>query len=137
MKILRIPAENQVIKAAQAKEPESYKWFNEPHPVGIVYRAPMIGTDNIPLHHGPSGKLVTNKREQREEWKRSGTCAWEKLDKRPRGLTDPRIARARGERVSEEAKEWLSKSKIETPLDQATQRRVRQAQNEVLTKHKV
>lgn len=107
--------------------------------------APMVISD-IPPHVGPSGRLITSRSEQREEWKRTGTCAWEPLDNRPRGLSDSKIAAKAGKRVDEATVEWLSKKQKAiadgtylppSKIDTETKSRVRKAQAEVLAKHGV
>ena len=104
--------------------------------------APFVIGD-IPDHIGPSGKIVTSRSNQRDEYKRSDTLPWEPINDRPRGFVDPRVAKARGVKVSDKTLTWLHEKRAKgiapskPKLDYVAKKKRDTAIREVLAKHGV
>lgn len=101
--------------------------------------APYVIGD-CPDHIGPSGRIVTSRSNQRDEFKRSDTLPWEPINDRPRGFIDPAVVKQRNTRVCDNTLDWVHKAarkglpKAE-PLSREARRKVIAAQKDVLHKH--
>lgn len=87
-------------------------WSNE-----IATCAPMVVSDTPEYISPATGKLISGKKERREDLRKSGCVPWEPISNRPRGVASERMAKKYGLKVSEAA-QHRERTKRLAPADQ-------------------
>jgi hypothetical protein len=104
-------ADRYVFRAGRFVDPKTGEPMDKPYAGQICM--PSVISD-VAEHVGPDGKtLITSRSKQREICARTGTVPWEAGvgEKRPRGFTSEKFAKANGTRVCEESQAWMASKK--------------------------
>ena len=70
------------------------------------------------------GKLITGRRQRREDMAKHGMVPWEPINNRPRGYADRKFCKANNLPHSEAAEEWLGNEKKKTSAQLAQWRKI-------------
>ena len=85
------------------------KRMRTPKRDGVCMPLAIIG--DVEPHMAPSGAYISGRKALRDDCRAHGYVPYERLTKRPTGLTDPTFAKSIGGRVCDETQDWLKTQK--------------------------